>query len=100
MIEFEYKIGDIVYCYKDNKYDGTYIHKKGNYYEIKEIDEYFSNARVTLLYEKGNELYQAYWISPNLNKGDQILPGLLFYDYFLSKQECRKIKLKKLNEKK
>ena len=89
----EYKIGDYVYCYRDNKYDGVYIHKNGNYYEIKAMIT-FHTSNVLLSCEK-NEFFRSYWISFN-NANEKSNKN--FYYYFLSKQEYRKLKLEKLNE--
>ena len=103
MEEFEYKVGDYVYCYKDinssniksmnfyytlygNKIESShdFIFKKGNLYKIKEIEIFNSMLIITI----GTEVFDLF-LGYHSNT---------FYNYFLSKIEYRKIKLENLNE--
>ena len=92
MEQFEYKVGDYVYCYNDNIFrDDICIHKKGNLYQIKMVIIY-QIPNVLLSCER-NEYFRSYWLSPDNN-----VTNKNFYHYFLSKQEYRELKLKQLNE--
>ena len=98
MKDFEYKVGDYVYCYNDNIFrDDICIHKKGNLYKIKEISTIFFTV-ILLSCEFENMFLGSYWMplhpfdsSINLYKDFD----KSFYDHFLSKQQYRKIKLEK-----
>ena len=88
MKEFEYKVGDYVYCYNDNGYSC-----KGKCYKIESIIfmEYFLNYGNCIFIKMEYDIN--YWIIEHNNED-----FINFYDYFLTKEEYRKLKLEKLYE--
>ena len=90
MKEFEYKVGDYVYCYNDIKTSDIkfsrpgFIFKKGNLYRIKKIE--IVDPMLIIHIETEIDFILGYYLDK-------------FYNHFLSKIEYRKLKFKKLNEK-
>ena len=95
MNNFEYKVGDYVYCYKDSMYfKNSDFHKKDKIYKINNIIEYtFTKNIIVYLDGERNDPYCAYWVCFEID----VPNSKMFYDYFLSKEQYRKLKLEKLN---
>ena len=94
MKEFNFKIGDIVYCYKNSYYDNIICHKEGNCYIIQEIyhDSFFDDLFITLSMHDDKDYNITYWFCYEIDK----INAPLFYDYFISMTEYRKFKLKNI----
>lgn len=84
------KVGDKVYCIKDciithDILEDTLTNKKGKYYTIDKI-----NINRVLITTN----YKLVVCDFSLNK----LIGKYFYDYFITEQQYRKLKLEKIYE--
>ena len=102
-MEFNLKVGDIVYCYKDHIYKDILYCRKGEYYKIYNIENYTVQSCIRLVNENENieddmTFCMLYWILKDekmIIKNNKVM---FFYDYFLTKQQYRELKLKQLNE--
>ena len=102
MEQFEYKVGDYVYCHTDRYFCGILLNKKGHKYKIKFIRHYLKKDELHVAMESEDISYCSVidfgcWIFNN-NEIEANNEHMLFYTYFLSKQEYRKLKFKKLDE--
>ena len=102
MNKFDLNIGDKVYCHTDRYYSNVLINEKGKTYEIKHIkkdlNNFFKDISLFIIVENEHEilLIDGYWI---FNSDNKIKNCKLFYDYFMTLNQYRNLKLKKINGK-
>ena len=94
------KVGDIVYCYKDHIFIDYVYSKKGEYYKINDINIYDDDSISIGLHNNDNKLRFVYYILKPYNQYDYIQNHNvdLFYDYFMTLEQYRKLKLEKIHE--
>ena len=94
MKEFEYKVGDIVYCYKSRYQIDILMHSIGKCYKIKYISYHEDEYIYVNLETEGKTIWNDYLMVFRYD----IESPYNFYDYFLTKHQYRKLKLEKLHE--
>jgi hypothetical protein len=97
------KIGDKVYCIKDNSYNG-YCHKKNHTYVIESFLDISGKGKyISIPTEHIKSVYIT--AEPNTTPKDVLGYSInpmythdKFEEYFIDVKEVRKLKLKKINE--
>ena len=92
MKNIDIKVGDLVYCYKNSYAGGIICNQEGKNYKIERINSYDTYYSIIINCE--NYYGLIYYIADF--EVDNSIP--LFYDFFMSKKEYRKLKFKNLNE--
>ena len=96
----DFKIGDIVYCYNDHIYRENLYSRKGEYYKIANIIIHDDDSIAIGLHHNDNMSYVTYYcILNSYNQYDYVQNYNLdmFYDYFMTLNQYRNLKLEKLN---